>query len=74
MFLGHIIGEDGIKIDSDKVKAISNMKAPNNVKELQILLGMINFLTKFIPHAQEILKPMNELLQKDKIFKWEVDQ
>ena len=67
-FFGHLVSEDYIHIYPGKLNAIVNMKAPENVKDLQTLLGMINFLTKFIPRAQEIMKPINELLQKDVVF------
>ena len=69
-FLGHVISKKGIECDPAKVEAIQKMKEPKNKKELQILLGTINFLTKFIPMAQEILSPLNELLRKDTAWQW----
>ena len=35
--LGFHVGKEGIKLDSDKVKAIVNMKPPTKVKELDRL-------------------------------------
>ena len=69
-FLGHLINEDGIKIDPKKTTAIENMDRPSNVKELQRFLGMVNFLTKFIPNSQTILQPLNYLLRKDICWTW----
>ena len=57
-----------------KVKAIHDIKPPQNIKELRQILGMINFLTKFVPFAQEILAPLNELLKSDAVWTWEKQQ
>jgi hypothetical protein len=42
--LGHIISRDGIRIDPKRIEAIDNISIPRNVKEIQSLLGTINFL------------------------------
>ena len=73
-FLGHVVSSDGIKIDPEKVECIRNMSPPKNTDDLRKFLGMINFLVKFIPSAQDILKPLNELLQKDACWSWENEQ
>ena len=73
-FLGHVLSGNGIEMDPQKVCAVKNMKAPENVEELRRLLGMINFLTKFLPHAQEVLSPLNELLRKDAAWTWDTQQ
>ena len=73
-FLGHIISSNGIKASPEKVSAIQSMIPPKNVKELQRLLGMINFLTRFVPNAQSILSPLNELLRKNVAWSWGATQ
>lgn len=73
-FLGHSISTRGISVCPRRIDAIRNMKPPSNVKELQRLLGMINFVTKFIVHAQTILRPLNELLQKNAAWNWDHPQ
>ena len=69
-FLGHIISKDGIRADPKKVKAITEMPEPTNVAELRRVLGMINFLGRFLPNLSEVLKPVTELLEKDKAWQW----
>ena len=34
-YIGHVLGEDGIKPDPQKVRAISEMERPNSKEELQ---------------------------------------
>ena len=47
-FLGHIVNQEGIHADPEKTEAIHQMKAPDKVTELWMLMGMINQLGKFI--------------------------
>ncbi|KAK2720773.1 hypothetical protein QYM36_004599 [Artemia franciscana] len=48
-YFGHIISRDGIKPDPEKIRAIQDMPSPQSKEELQTLLGMLNFLSKYIP-------------------------
>ena len=69
-FLGHILTTDGIRIDEAKVKAITDMEAPTNVAGVQRLLGMINFVGKYIPNKSHIIKPISELLNTKNSWHW----
>lgn len=69
-YLGHKYSEHGIMIDEDRVQAIQDLKEPQTKKELQSILGMINFIRGYIPQISEISSPLRELLKKNVIFKW----
>lgn len=73
-FLGHVISGSGIRISPAKVEAVKKLAAPKDVAELRKTLGMITYLTKFIPHAQEVLQPLNVLLQADVSWTWDKAQ
>lgn len=73
-YLGHLITDDGIKPDPDKIKAIKEMKKPENKKDLQRFLGMVNYLGKFIPHRSQIEEPLRNLLKKECSFVWGYEQ
>ena len=73
-FLGHIIGKDGIRPDPTKVKAISDLEKPTNVKELRRYLGMVNYLGRYIPHLSSICQPLNALLHNEAEWTWGPDQ
>ena len=45
-YIGHILSQDGVRSDPDKVAAIVNMEEPTTVKELRRFLGMVNQLSK----------------------------
>ena len=68
IFLGHKISEKGISPDPEKVKAIRDMPFPSSMQDLQHFLGMIAYLSKFIPQLSEEKQLLRELLKKDSIW------
>lgn len=46
-FAGHIIFNNGIDPDSDRLDAVRKMAPPTNVTELKCFLGRVNQLAKF---------------------------
>ena len=69
-FLGSIIDEQGIHADPTKTKAISEFPPPQNVKDLQRFMGMVNHLGKFVPQLAEKSEPLRQLLCKDTTWLW----
>lgn len=56
--------------DPEKIEVIRQFPEPENKKNLQKMLGMINYLRQFIPNLSEITSPLRELLKKDIEFQW----
>lgn len=54
-YIGHVFSKDGIRNDPNRIRAITEMKAPVNIKELQRFLGMVNYVRNFIPNLSERL-------------------
>ncbi|XP_024164272.1 uncharacterized protein LOC112171301 [Rosa chinensis] len=52
-FLGFIIHQRGIEVPEDKASAVINASSLRTKKELQRLLGKINFLRRFISNSAE---------------------
>jgi transposase InsO family protein len=73
-YLGYVVSEKGLTIDPSRVEAIVNMPSPTNKKEVLQILGMINFVDKFIPQKSHLLEPLTALLRKDVEFVWEITQ
>ncbi|XP_018348209.1 PREDICTED: uncharacterized protein K02A2.6-like [Trachymyrmex septentrionalis] len=69
-YCGYIIGKNGLQKDSSKFDAITKMPRPRNVTEVQSFIGMINYYSRFIENTSTLLKPLYELLQRNKEFKW----
>ena len=63
-FLGHIISEEGIKVDPKRIDGILKISHPRNLKELQYFIGKINFLSRLIPNLVELLRNIINILKK----------
>eukprot|EP00914_Ancora_sagittata_P023379 GHVO01046300.1.p1 GENE.GHVO01046300.1~~GHVO01046300.1.p1 ORF type:complete len:659 (-),score=21.19 GHVO01046300.1:832-2808(-) len=62
-YLGHVIDQQGIRPDPDKVKALHNLIPPTDVSSLRRHLGLLGYYRQFIPHYAEIAKPIHNLLE-----------
>ena len=60
-FIGHVATKDGLKVHPDKIRAIVDMPVPTDVQGVQRLLGMVQYLSKFIPNLSDLTKPLREL-------------
>lgn len=69
-YIGHRLTTDGLKADPEKVRAIGQMPAPTDVKAVQRLIGMVNYLTKFCPHLSDQCKVLRDLTHKDSEWTW----
>ena len=63
-YLGHILTKDGIQPDTDKLKAIRDMAAPQNVADVQRFLGMVTYLGKFVPQLTCSTAPLRALTKR----------
>ena len=71
--LGHIISEEGIRIDPKRIDGILQINHPRNIKELQSFIGKINFLRRFIPNLAELLRNITNMLKKEEGVKWTLE-
>lgn len=69
-FLGHSLNKDGISPDPSKVAAIKEMPYPENKADLQRFLGMVAYLSKFIPNLSNQTELLRQLLTKDKVWEF----
>ena len=69
-YLGDIVTADGFKPDPEKIKAIIDMPEPQSKQDLQRLLGMVNYLSQYIPNMSEITSPLRALLKKNTQWVW----
>ena len=68
-FLGHIVGQQGVRKCPKYMTAVVEYPRPKNVKELRSFVGMVNFQRKYIPNCSVMSKPLTIWLGKsDKIL------
>ncbi|XP_036346123.1 uncharacterized protein K02A2.6-like [Rhagoletis pomonella] len=69
-FLGFKLDSLGIRPSQSKVKAIQNAPAPQDKKQLQAFLGLLNFYHSFLPNKATIAEPLHRLLDKNSHWFW----
>lgn len=68
--LGYGISTDGIQMDHRKLHTVLSWQDPCNTKDVQSLLGFVNFHRKFIPSFEHKVKPLTQLLKGDWNLLW----
>ena len=58
-FLGFLVHEQGIKIGLKSQEAVRIMRLPTMKKDLQKLIGKINFVRRFISNLSGHIKPFH---------------
>ena len=74
VYIGDKITKDGIKPDESKIEAILNLPSPQNKKDVERLLGMVTYLSKFIPNMSTLTEPLRVLLKQEVQWHWEEQQ
>ena len=69
-FIGHVATSTGLRVDPAKVKAILEMPDPTDKAGVQRLLGLAQYLSKFLPHLSDLTKPLRELTCEDVEWCW----
>lgn len=61
-FLSHTISDQGITPSAEKVQVIQSFPTPTNLKQVQRVVGMINYYHRFLPKVSDKLKPLHTLI------------
>ncbi|XP_053374212.1 uncharacterized protein K02A2.6-like [Mercenaria mercenaria] len=69
-YVGHTLTSDGLKPDPEKIRAVLDMKPPQNKQQVKTFIGFIQYLSKFLPMLSEKTEILRRILKKDVIFYW----
>ena len=69
-FFGCLCNANSVHPDLGKVNAVHALPAPTNVTKLQEFLGLVTYLSPFIPGLSTWTAPLRELLKKDTDLIW----
>ena len=63
-YLSHLLTTDGVKLQLEKIKAISEMKPPKNQEGVREFLGMVGYYKKFISRFADCSQAYDQTYQK----------
>lgn len=69
-FYGHTFSRAGVSPDPHKVETICKMTPPTSAGELRSLLGLTNYVSRFIPNYATITAPLRDLTHQGTVWQW----
>ncbi|GBN78451.1 Retrovirus-related Pol polyprotein from transposon 17.6 [Araneus ventricosus] len=66
----HTLSSDRIACDKTKLEPILSMSKPEDKQRLHRYLGMINYLSKFLPNLSTLIAPLRELIKNNTDRLW----
>ena len=62
-YLGHVVSNEGVSTDPDKIKSFTEWPQATTVTEVRSFLVFVSYYRRFIPNFSKLAKPLNKLLQ-----------
>ena len=72
-FMGHVFTDAGLKPDQSKIISIVDMPVPSDVPAVRRFLGMVTYLSKFVPRLTDLCEPLRRLIRRDAEWCWTDD-
>ena len=69
-FLGHVVSENGISVDPNKIEAIQSWPRPTSVTEIRSFLGLAGYYRRFVKDFSRLAAPLTKLTRKNEKFEW----
>ena len=63
-FLEHIVSEDGVSTDPEKVRAITDWPTPENLREVRSFVGLCYYYRRFVEGFAKISAPLHAMTKK----------
>jgi hypothetical protein len=67
-YLGHIISEQGMAVDPEKIEVIRGWPTPRNVSDIRSFMGLAGYYRRFIVIFSKISHPITSLQKKGTKF------
>ena len=65
-YLGHTLSPEGVRPNSNKVKAVLEYPRPTSVKEVKSFIGLVSYYRRHLKDLALITRPLTALTRKDK--------
>ncbi|KYO20792.1 hypothetical protein Y1Q_0012653 [Alligator mississippiensis] len=60
-YVGHIVSQEGVRTDPDKINAMATWPRPRNFQELKRFFGFAGYYRRFVQNYAKLAKPLNDL-------------
>ena len=64
-YVGHVLTSNGLRADPQTIRTIREMPSPTDVADVRRLLGLVNYLARFLPNLADKCTQFRRLTQKD---------
>ncbi len=71
-YLGHVVSEEGVAVDPEKIRAVRDWPTPKNKHEVRSFLGLSTYYRRFVPGFADIAKPLTRLTEENSEFIWDL--
>ena len=62
-FLGHHVNQEGVDLDSERIKVIRDYKRPQNLRDLRAFLAFVGFFRNHVKNFAHIAEPLFQILR-----------
>ena len=62
-YLGHIVSEDGVEADPEKIEAVRSWPVPSTVQQLWQALGFFCYYRRFVKDFSKLSQPLHDLVK-----------
>ena len=69
-FLGHVITEDGVSPDPEKVRVVRDWRQPKCVSDVHSFIGLCSYYRRYIQAFSACTRPLFQLLEAEQPFQW----
>ncbi|WMV41338.1 hypothetical protein MTR67_034723 [Solanum verrucosum] len=69
-FLGHVVSNEGVMVDPQKIEAVKNWVWPSSVTEVRSFVGLASYYHRFVKNFDSIATQLTNLTKKDISFEW----
>ena len=69
-FLGHVVSNEGLSTDPEKIAAVVEWPRPTNQTEIRSFLGLCSYYRRFVKDFASIASPLHALTGKNQRFEW----
>ena len=69
-FLGHVVSQDGVAMDSEKIAKYSSGQNLLHVGKVQQFLGFANYYRRIVKDYAKVARSLHRLTEQGRDFQW----